>query len=172
MIRALIAAALVAAFAVPASAQTAVATPENTRASRALAALWRPLPTMTADAVQTACRGAAEEIAAVEAALPTTVTPESLARVRTLRGLLVIPTEDPQISYFFPDRSMAWFASGLGAVAMIEEREGFIGVRDAAGTDIAIQYGQAGGHAVIRVQQPGAGLLSFVGCAPTTAAEN
>ena len=55
---------------------------------------------------------------------------------------------------------------------MIEEREGFIGVRDAAGTDIAIQYGQAGGHAVIRVQQPGAGLLSFVGCAPTTAAEN
>jgi len=168
----LIAALLVLAAAAPAVAQTRIASPEETRASRALAAMWRPLPTMTAEAVTAACRGAAAEIDAVEAAIPAELTPESLARVHALRGILVIPTDDPNISYFFPDRSLTWFASGPGAVAMIEEGEGFIGVRDAVGTDIPIQYGQAGSHPVIRVQQPNGPIHTFVGCAPTSPARN
>jgi hypothetical protein len=166
---------LLAAFALialPAAAQTRVVTPQDTRASQALAALWRPLPAMTADAATTACRGAEAEIEAIEAALPPVLTQESLARVRTLRGLLVIPTDEPNMSYFFPDRSMSWFASGLGAVAMIDEGDGFIGVRDAAGTDIALQYGQAGGRPMIRVQPPQGEIQTLVGCAQTSPAEN
>lgn len=168
----LLAALLVLAAAAPAVAQTRIASPDETRASQALAAMWRPLPTMTAEAVTAACRGAAAEIDAVDAALPAELTPESLTRVHALRGILVIPTEDPNISYFFPDRSLTWFASGPGAVAMISESDGFIGVRDAAGTDIPIEYGQAGGHPVIRVQQPNGPIHTFVGCAPTSPAQN
>jgi hypothetical protein len=67
---------------------------------------------------------------------------------------------------------MSWFASGLGAVAMIDEGDGFIGVRDAAGTDIAFQYGQAGGRPMIRLQPPGGEILTFVGCAATSPAPN
>lgn len=168
----LLAALLVLAVATPAMAQTRIASPEESRASRALAAMWRPLPTMTAEAVTAACRGADSEIEAVDAALPAELTPESLARVHALRGILIIPTDEPNISYFFPDRSLTWFASGPGAVAMIEETEGFIGVRDAAGTDIPIQYGQAGGHPLIRVQQPNGPIHTFVGCAATSPAGN
>jgi hypothetical protein len=168
----LLAALLFLAAAAPAVAQTRIASPEEARASRALAAMWRPLPAMTGVAVTAACRGAAAEIDAVDAALPADLTPESLARVHALRGILVIPTDDPNISYFFPDRSLTWFASGPGAVAMISESDGFIGVRDAAGTDIPIEYGQAGGHPVIRVQQPNGPIHTFVGCAPTSPAQN
>jgi hypothetical protein len=164
--------AAVVLIALPAAAQTRVVTPEDARASQALAALWRPLTTMTAEAADTACRGADAEIEALEAALPPVLTPESLARVRALRGLLVIPTDEPNMSYFFPDRSMTWFASGLGAVAVIDEGDGFIGVRDAAGTDIAIQYGQAGSRPMIRVQPPQGEIQSFVGCAQTSPAQN
>jgi len=168
----LLATLLILAVAAPAMAQTRIASPEESRASRALAAMWRPLPNMTAEAVTAACRGADAEIDAVDAALPPQLTPESLARVHALRGILVIPTDDPNISYFFPDRSLTWFASGPGAVAMISESDGFIGVRDAAGTDIPIEYGQAGGHPVIRVQQPDGPIHTFVGCAPTSPAQN
>jgi hypothetical protein len=168
----LLLALLALAMAAPAAAQTRIASPEESRASHALAAMWRPLPTMSAEAATTACRGAAAEIDAIEAAIPAQLTPESLARVHALRGILVIPTDDPNISYFFPDRSLTWFASGPGAVAMIEETDGFIGVRDAAGTDIPIQYGQAGAHPVIRVQQPNGPIHTFVGCAPTSPARN
>lgn len=168
----LLATLLILVLAAPAVAQTRIASPEETRASRALAAMWRPLPAMTAEAVTAACRGAAAEIDAVDAALPADLTAENLARVHALRGILVIPTDEPNISYFFPDRSLTWFASGPGAVAMISESDGFIGVRDAAGTDIPIEYGQAGGHPVIRVQQPNGPIHTFVGCAPTSPAQN
>ena len=102
-----------------------------------------------------------------EAALPPVVTQSSLARVRALRGLLIVPTDDPQVAYFFPDRSMAWFTSGMGAIAVINEAEGFIGVRDAAGRDIALQLGQGGEHALLRIRSPDGQVLNFVGCAPT-----
>lgn len=154
----------------PAAAAQDVASPELTRAARALAAIWRPAPAdLTGAAVETACAGAVEEMAAVEAALPPVLTAESLARVRGLRGLLVVPLEDaPGQAYFFPPPDLSWFASGLGAYSVLDEAEGFLAIRDAAGRDIAVQLGRAGRQAVLRVRQPEGPLLSFVGCAPVT----
>jgi hypothetical protein len=151
----------------PAMAQTAPAAPEATRAVRALSALWRPVAATDGASIEAACAGALEEIEAVEAALPPVLTPESLARVRTLHGLLVVPTDDPQVAYFFPDVSMPWFTSGLGAVGVISETDGFVGVRDAAGADFALQLGRAGRQAMLRLRAPDGQILNFVGCAPT-----
>jgi len=148
----------------PAAAQSSPA-PDVARATRALSAMWRPLA--DAASVEAACAGAVEEIAAVEAALPPVVTQQSLARVRALHGLLVVPTDDPQAAYFFPDATMPWFAAGLGAVAVIDEAQGFVGVRDAAGRDIAFQLGRGGQHPLLRIRNPEGQVLNFVGCAPT-----
>jgi hypothetical protein len=139
--------------------------PDVARATRALSAMWRPMT--GAATVEAACSGALEEIEAVEAALPPVLTQQSLARVRALRGLLIVPTDDPQVAYFFPDRSMAWFTSGMGAIAVINEAEGFIGVRDAGGRDVALQLGRGGEHALLRIRNPDGQVLNFVGCAPT-----
>ncbi len=158
----LIALALLAPM--PAAAQAASAA-EATRAARALSAMWRPIA--DAASVDAACAGALEEIEAVEAALPPVLTQASLARVRALRGLLIVPTDDPQAAYFFPDPTMDWFASGMGAIGVISEAEGFIGVRDAGGRDIALQLGRGGEHALLRVRDPEGRILNFVGCAPT-----
>jgi hypothetical protein len=154
--------ALACLLPVPAVAQTA---PDVAQATRALSAMWRPMA--GAASVETACAGALEEIEAVEAALPPVLTQQSLARVRALRGLLIVPTDDPQVAYFFPDRSMAWFTSGMGAIAVINEAEGFIGVRDAGGRDVALQLGRGGEHALLRIRNPEGQVLNFVGCAPT-----
>jgi hypothetical protein len=148
----------------PAAAQTA--TSDVARATHALSAMWRPMA--GAASVDAACAGAIEEIEAVEAALPPVLTQQSLARVRALRGLLVVPTDDPQVAYFFPDASMPWFTSGLGAVAVLDEAEGFVGVRDAGGRDIALQLGRGGEHALLRIRNPDGQVLNFVGCAPTS----
>lgn len=156
--------------AAPAAAQESAPSAETLRAAQALSRLWRPLPALEASAIDVACAGAEAEIEAVEAALPPVLTPQSLARVRTLRGLLVIPTEDADNPYFFPDRSLAWFSSGLGAIAVLDEAEGFIGVRDAAGLELAVQLGSAGGRPILRIRAPEGAILNFVGCAPTFAA--
>jgi hypothetical protein len=152
----------------PANAQTTAPSAEVARASRALAAIWRPLSgAITPAAIETACAGALEELAAVEAALPAVITPDSLARVRALHGLLIIPAETPAASYFFPPAEYDWFASGLGAITVINEAEGFIAVRDAAGRDIALQLGRAGRRAMLRLRAPEGAVLTLVGCAPT-----
>jgi len=143
----------------------APAQPDVAQATRALSAMWRPMA--GAASVEAACEGALEEIEAVEAALPPVLTQQSLARVRALRGLLIVPTDDPQVAYFFPDRSMAWFTSGMGAIAVINEAQGFVGVRDAGGRDIAVQLGRGGEHALLRIRNPEGQVLNFVGCAPT-----
>jgi hypothetical protein len=162
MLRALLALALLM-LPLPAAAQTEP--PDVARATRALSALWRPMA--GAASVEAACRGAIQEIEAVEAALPPVLTQTSLSQVRALRGLLIVPTEDPQVAYFFPDRSMPWFTSGMGAIAVINEAEGFVGVRDAGGRDIALQLGRGGEHALLRIRNPEGQVLNFVGCAPT-----
>lgn len=146
-----------------AAAQTPA--PDVARATRALSAIWRPME--GAASVDAACAGALQEMEAVEAALPPVLTQQSLARVRALRGLLIVPTDDPQVAYFFPDRSMDWFTSGMGAIAVINEAEGFVGVRDAAGRDIALQLGRGGEHALLRIRNPDGQVLNFVGCAST-----
>lgn len=146
-----------------ASAQTQ--TGDVSRAMSALSAIWRPIT--GAASLQSACSGAIEELEAVEAALPPVLTPDSLARVRALRGLVVVPTgEDPATAFFFPDRSLSWFSSGVGVVTVIDEPQGFLAVRDADGHDIAVQLGNAGGSPMLRIRTPnGGGVVTYVGCA-------
>lgn len=158
-------AALALCFAAPAAAQTA---PDIGRAARALAANWRPVSgALTEAAIREACTGAVEEIAAVEAALPRELTPQSMARVRAPRGLLIIPTgDDPAWAFFIPPAELSWFTSGMGAIAVLDEGQGLIGVRDAGGHDIGFQLGRAGQRAVLRIRPPQGAPLTFVGCAP------
>jgi hypothetical protein len=154
-------------LAVPAAAQDAA---QVARASQALAANWRPVSgALTEASIRTACAGAVEEIAAVEAAMPRVLTPESLARVRSLHGLLVIPSSDnPALAFFIPPAELNWFTSGLGAIAVLDEAQGLIGVRDAGGRDIPLQLGRAGQRPVMRIRPPEGGMLTFVGCAPVS----
>lgn len=168
MLRALII-ALACLAAAPAAAQTtsAEAQAQAARASRALSMLWRPVTSLTNEQITRACSGAEEEIEAVEAAMPPVLTPDSLANVRALWGLLIIPTDDPAVSYLFPDMGLAWLTPGLGAVGVVSEAEGFIGLQDAAGHEVAVQIGTAGGRGVMRLRNPEGQLLTFVACAPT-----
>jgi hypothetical protein len=155
-------------FAPGAAAQTA---PEVVRANRALSAIWRPLSgPATVASLQAACAGAVEEMEAVEASLPPVLTAASLSRVRALHGLLIVPTgDDPASAYFFPSAMTPWFASGVGAISVINETEGFLAVRDAQGHDIAVQLGNAGGRPMMRLRAPGSNaIVTYVGCAATT----
>jgi hypothetical protein len=165
--------ALALLCALPASAEAP--SPELARASHALAAIWRPIAAAdvsSREAAETACRGAIEEMAAIDAALPPVITPESLLRVRALRGLLIVPAEeDPGGAYFFPNAAMApWFTSGLGIIAVLSEPEGLIGVSDAGGHQIALQLGSANGRAILRLRGPTGAIYPFVGCAPSLGA--
>lgn len=159
--------ALALLFATPAAAQQNPA--EVERAATALAAIWRPVSgPITATTLQAACSGAVEEIAAVEAALPPVLTPESLARVRGLRGLLIIPTgDDPAWFYVFPPIGLDWVTPGMGRVTVVSEAEGFLTLQDGAGTSISAQLGRAGQRPVLRLRSPEGPLLNYVGCAPT-----
>jgi hypothetical protein len=149
----------------PAAAQTAAPAPNIAAATRALSAMWRPMT--GAASVETACRGATAEMDAVDAMLPPVLDQDSLAQVRTLRGLLVVPTDDPEVAYFFPDRTMEWFTPGMAAVAVVDEAQGILGIRDAGGRDIALQLGRGGDRPVLRIRNPEGQVLNFVGCAPT-----
>ncbi len=155
-----------------AHAQSTVATPEATRAVRALSQIWRPLTETASQAsIQAACRGAEAEMEAVDAALPPVLTPESLARVHALRSLLVVPNSATEATaFFFPSRDLTWLASGVGVIRVINEGEGFLAIQDAEGHDIALQLGSAGGHPMLRIRPPGTtSFLTFVGCATTAA---
>jgi hypothetical protein len=52
---------------------------------------------------------------------------------------------------------------------VIDEAEGFIGVREAGGRELAFQLGAAGGKPILRLRSPEGAILNFVGCAPTSA---
>ena len=54
------------------------------------------------------------------------------------------------------------------AIAVLDEAQGLIGIRDAGGRDIAFQLGRAGERPVLRIRPPEGTLLTFVGCAPVT----
>lgn len=152
-----------------ASAQT---TPDVARASRALAAIWRPIAAdaaISSSAIEIACVGATDEITAMEALIPAVITTESLARVRGIHGLTIIPAESADAAFFFPPRDMMWFASGMGLIAVQDEPQGLLGVRDAAGASIGLQLGRAGATPVLRVRSPQGLLATFVGCASTNA---
>ncbi|MBL8546005.1 MAG: hypothetical protein JNL81_06040 [Hyphomonadaceae bacterium] len=152
----------------PAAAQTLAATPELTRASQAIGAVWRPLEgAITADSLRAACAGAEQEMQALDAAMPAELNETTATRVRGLRGLHIIPlTGTPGAAYFFPPLRMTWFSSGLGAYSVINEAEGFIGIRDAAGQELAFQIGRAGSHPMLRIRRPTGEIVTLTGCQP------
>jgi len=166
MRRALI--ALVCLLASPAAAQTQQTTPEITRAAAAIGAMWRPIEgPLTGESIRAACTGAEQEMRALDAAMPAELDDESAARVRGLRGLHIIPIANtPGAAYFFPPLSMTWFNSGLGGFSVINEAEGFIGVRDAAGEEFAFQLGRAGGQPMLRIRRPTGEIITLAGCQP------
>lgn len=150
----------------PTLAQTG---PDVSRAMRGLAAIWRPIAAdAAAEAVRAACVGALDELAAVDALLPADLTPQNLARIRAPHGLIVIPIgEQRSGAYFFPPAELPWFASGLGAISVLDEAEGLLLVHDAAGAEIRLQLGRLGTTPALRVSLGGAETRTFVGCAPT-----
>jgi hypothetical protein len=166
MRRALIALFCLAAW--PAAAQTPAASPELTRASNALGAMWRPVEgAITGPSIQAACAGAEQEMRALDAAIPAELDDQSAGRVRGLRGLHIIPIADtPGAAYFFPPLNMTWFNPGLGGYSVISEAEGFIGVRDAAGQEFAFQIGRAGTHPMLRIRRTSGEILTLAGCQP------
>lgn len=166
MKRALI--ALLCLAASPAAAQTPATTPELTRATQAIGAMWRPIEVqLSGESIRAACAGAEQEMLALDAAMPAELTDESASRVRGLRGLHVIPiASTPGAAYFFPPLSMTWFNSGLGGFSVINEAEGFIGVRDAAGQELAFQVGRAGNNPMLRIRRPTGEIVTLAGCQP------
>ena len=166
--RALVLAILVCFAAPSALAQTQAATAELTRAANALGAIWRPIARpFTGEGVRAACAGAAEEMSALDAAMPNELTAESAARVRGLRGFHIIPlARTPGAAYYFPPLGMNWFSSGLGSFSVISEADGFIGLRDATGLDVAVQVGRAGAHPILMLRPPSGEPVAFVGCQP------
>lgn len=160
--------ALLCLVAWPSAAQTPAATPELNRATNAIGAMWRPIDgPLTGESIRTACSGAEEEMRALDAAMPAELNDESAARVRGLRGLHVIPiAHTPGAAYFFPPLDMTWFSSGLGGFSVINEAEGFIGVRDARDQELAFQIGRAGGHPMLRIRRPTGEIVTLAGCQP------
>lgn len=160
--------ALACLIAWPAAAQTPAATPEITRATNAMGAMWRPVEgALSAETIRAACAGAEQEMQALDAAMPAELNDESAARVRGLRGLHIIPVaHTPGAAYFFPPLSMSWFNSGLGGFSVINEAEGFIGVRDAQGQELAFQIGRAGTHPMLRIRRPTGEIVTLAGCQP------
>lgn len=165
--RAILIAAAAWALAAAAYAQT----PDLARATQALAANWRPIAASdlgSAAALQSACAGAVEEIAAVDAMLPTQIDATGLARVRALRGLVVVPSGEPGSAFFFAPRELVWFSSGLGSITVLDEAQGRLALRDASGAAIRLQLGRVGGRSVLRVQPPQGAIITMLGCAPTS----
>jgi hypothetical protein len=158
------------AFGLFAAAGAGAQTPDLARAAEALAANWRPIAPRdlgSTAAVENACAGAVEEIAAVEASLPEFLDTAGLARVRAQAGLLVVPADPPGSAFFFAPPSLPWLSSGLGVISVRDEAQGRLSLRDAAGASINLQLGRVGARAVLRVTPPEGGVLIFVGCAPT-----
>jgi hypothetical protein len=158
--------ALACLFATSAAAQTNSA--EVERAASALSAIWRPVEgAVTATTINSACIGAVEEIAAIEAALPPVLTPDSLQRVRGLRGMLIIPAGDVTgWLYIFPPASLSWVTPGMGRVAVVSEADGFLALQDGAGESVSLQLGRAGQWPMMRIRQADGAMLNYVGCAP------
>jgi hypothetical protein len=170
-------AALAILLAANATAQTppgsptapANASPEVARASRALAAMWRPLTgPATETALASACHGAVEDMRALDEAMPDPLTSEALASLHPAHGIVFVPaSDDPGAIFIFPSADLIWFASGLGAIAAANEGTGEVSLRDAAGHTIQAVLGHAAGHAMLRLEVPGGGPATYVGCAAT-----
>jgi hypothetical protein len=163
--------ALTLALATPALAQDDTAPNAATQiahASRSLAAIWRPITTTTQSALATACSGASDDLAALDASLPQDLNNRTLAAVHVAHGLVFVPTsENPADTFVFADTSMAWLASGVGVITSADEDTGEVVLQDAAGASIHLQLGHVAGQLLMRLTTPGGQDLTFAGCAST-----
>lgn len=165
---------LFAALFALAAPTTAHADDDLSQASEMMAANWRPFQSPTnggsADAAYSqACAGALDEMTWLDGQLPETITPAALGAIRTPRGLILVPTdEDPATFFLFAAANMPGLTSGLATIRVANARQGHVDLIDAAGTQLALQLGTAGGHALMLIfgnedQEP----LQFVACAST-----
>ena len=179
--RRLILAASLFACAAPALAQEVNPAPpsavpaadeDTVRASRAMAAIWRPFVETPAGAAvdfQTACDGAREELEQVDAAVPEEISSESLSAIRAPHGLVIVPTgEEPRAVFVFANSQLGQITSGLGILRVADAAQAVVGISDARGQETFFQLGQAGGKAMMRVLRPNEPPLTYVGCAATT----
>jgi len=163
--------ALTLAVALPAAAQTQE-TPESpeavARAAASLSAIWRPAPEpLSQQSIATACVGAMDELSDALSAVPASARPDSIARVRSVTAIIISAWEDrPGEAHVFAPQNLPWLTTGAARFDVIDEAQGFVGLQDAGGRDVALQLGRAGRQAVLRVRPPEGGEpLNFIGCA-------
>ncbi len=150
-------------------APTAMVSPEISRAARALAAMWRPLTgPATETGLASACSGAAEDMRALDNAMPDELSAAALASLHPAHGIVFVPAaDDPSDVFVFPSADLTWFASGLGKLVAANEGTGEVSFRDAEGHAITITLGHAAGHAMLRLNVPTGDPVTYVGCAAT-----
>lgn len=155
--------------AAPALAQTSTAA-QIARASHTLAAIWRPITTTTQAALTTACAGASDDLAALDASLPQELNNRTLAAVHVAHGLVFVPTtENPANIFVFADTTMSWLASGVGVITAADEDTGEVTLEDAGGATVHLQLGHVAGQVLMRMTTPGGQNITFAGCASTLA---
>ena len=172
-------AALVLSFATSAGAQTlppltgpaptTAVSPEISRASHALAAIWRPLTGPATEAgLANACVGAVEDMRALDNSMPDELTAASLGALHPLHGIVFVPAAEKASDVFiFPSADLTWLASGLGKLVAANEGTGEVSLRDAQDHAILIILGHAAGHAMMRLTVPTGDPVTYVGCAAT-----
>jgi hypothetical protein len=168
--RALLAAIVLSCM--PASA-LADASEDLARASRMLAANWRPFQAPARGgaaeaAFSSACDGALAEMTWLDGRLPEDMTPAALGAIRTSRGLILIPTEENPATFFlFASPEMQGLTSGLATIRVVNAAEGRLNLADVGGALVPLQLGEAGSRTMMRILRENQEPLLFVACAPT-----
>ena len=172
-------AALVLSFATSAAAQTlpslsgpaptTAVSPEISRASHALAAMWRPLTGAATEAgLAAACSGAVDDMRALDNAMPEELSAAALAGLHPAHGIVFVPAaDDPSDIFIFPSADLTWFASGLGKLVTANEGTGEVALHDAQDHAVLITLGHAAGHSMMRLTVPTGDPVTYVGCAAT-----
>lgn len=150
-------------------APTTAVSPEISRASHALAAIWRPVTGPATEAgLAAACNGAVDDMRALDSAMPEELNAAALAGLHPAHGIVFVPAADDASDVFiFPSADLTWFASGLGKLVTANEGTGEVALHDAQDHPILITIGHAAGHSMLRLTVPTGVPVTYVGCAAT-----
>ncbi len=150
-------------------APTTAVSPEISRASHALAAIWRPLTGPATEAgLAAACAGAVDDMRALDGAMPDELSATALAALHPAHGIVFVPAaDDPSDVFIFPSADLTWFASGLGKLVTANEGTGEVALHDAQDHPILMTIGHAAGHSMLRLTVPTGDPVTYVGCAAT-----
>jgi len=143
--------------------------PGIAHASRALAAMWRPVTGPSTEAgLSAACSGAVEDMRALDRAMPDELSADSLAGLHPAHGIVFVPAaDDPSDIFIFPSADLTWLSSGLGKLVTANEGTGEVTLHDAGQHPILITLGRVASHSMLRLTVPTGNLLTYVGCAAT-----